>query len=385
MSKAKGQALLLALLTGLPSSAQDDERVSEFAFKAEKQWTVLLPRDPWRPVGDAIDVAGLSFAVDHPGGSKIVVDTGGDGRPDKRVTGATGFLVLKAKGPDGEPFRYAVRLRQSRRGWEWATGGTLTGRLRGTTVALVDLNGDGTYDDYGVDAMIVGKGRAATYLSRVVSVGGELFHFQIARDGRRATTRPYEGPVARLDVHSGYVSEGELVAAVFASGELSFDVATGPRGMELPAGTYRFVAGLAQRGPESVHILAGSMQPVELAEGEEQRLEWGGPLRADFAFDVVGERLTVHPDVRFFGSAGEQYRDFAPVARAPKVVVKDKRTGKVVQYGRMGGCCGGGLSSYVATVPPNTEFELTLVHRRPLFGSIIGHPRHRGPVTGDGR
>ena len=117
------------------------------------------------------------------------------------------------------------------------------------------------------------------------------------------------------------------------------------------------------------------MLPLLLSGDSVRTLEWGGPLSAEFSYDVQGDRLRVYSDVTFFGRAGVEYHSFLPVAKAPRVLVHDLASGTLVQYGRMGGCCGRGYSAFVTKVPRDRELDVHLEHRRALFGEILGHPR----------
>ncbi len=356
-----------------------DERAQllegELRFQSQADWDFVLPAEHWTPVTHSIDISGLRFAVRIESDRRLVVDTDNDGHPDLVAGAASGPVVLQTCDPDGKPFRYALRLRHDGRNWEWSTGGAMVGRAHGTRIVLIDLDGNGTYDDYGVDALVTGDGQAASYLSPIARLGGSLHYLAVSRDGRRVTTRPYRGPTAHLDVHKGFVCEGVLVAAIFACGKNSFDLANPDGGDLVPSGEYHFVSGMAKMDARSVLLAPGRMLPLVLAGNATLTLEWGGPLVAEFSYDVQGDRLRVYSDVNFFGRAGVEYHTFLPVAKAPKVLVHDRASGRLVQYGRMGGCCGRGYSAFVTKVPRDLELDVHLEHRRALFGEILGHPR----------
>ena len=108
----------------------------------------------------------------------------------------------------------------------------MSGRIEGGAVRLVDVDGNGEFNNYGVDAMVVGKSEGAGLVAPVVNLGGALYHFVVSTDGTRAQTRPYEGPVARLDASRGFESRGELLAAIFRSDLAAPTVADAPRGTE---------------------------------------------------------------------------------------------------------------------------------------------------------
>ena len=333
---ALGAALALA-----PSSARDDGSVetAELDLDLHRSFEVHLPSEQWHTVVDAIEVDGVRFAASRAGVAKLELDTDGDGRLDEDVKGVGGFVRLRGERADGSKLEYGVRLSNDGKAWSWSTSCALSGVVRGETVHLIDQDGNGRFDDFGVDAMAVGRRlEAAFLLSRVVALDGELFHLEV--DGARLTTRPYAGETARLDVVSGWEGRGDLVTVVFAdrSGDVSFD-AVGPKGGVLvPAGTYELVSGFAEGGGESVQMRRGRTEPVELAAGDELELAWGGPITMDFSYDVRDEEVTVSADLRFYGAAGEEYHTFQPDAKSPKILIYDKKTGKEVRAGRFGGC-----------------------------------------------
>ena len=376
-SVVAGGALLGSVLAGAAFGAQDETattvvELDDVALK-ELPWT---PRDPWRPMGRELVLADQTFAVELNERSHLRIDTTGDGRPETRVTGMGGVETLKWRDEDGESFRYWIRIERIGRDWRWRPAGSRAGRLAGEPIAIVDFDGDGRYGDYGVDLLLVGRERRVSLLSRVVSVDDALYSLEVAEDGRSAEARPYAGPRARLDVTSEYATEGELTRAVFSSGaEISFDLAGVPGGLEVPTGTYELVAARVEKGSESASVRPGRMEPVTLAEGDQRALEWGGPLTGEFTAHHLGTLLTVAPDVSFLGTAGEEYFAFAPEAEPPRIEVRDRASGDLLQYGHLGGLCGGGFSACVLEVPADAELEIVLAHRRALFGDIVGHPR----------
>ena len=222
---------------------------------------------------------------------------------------------------------------------------------------------------------------SASLLSRVVNIGGELFRFGISADGSRVGLAEFEGPTATIDVHSGFEARAKLTAAVIVDDQVSFNVAEARKGMLVPTGDYRFVSGFARSGSESVHMRGGKMSSIHLAPGATVTLQWGGPLSAEFDYQIGGTDITVSPRINFYGRLGEEYYTFKPDAGTPKIVIRDAETGRVVQSGRLGGCCGGGYSAYSGKVPRDTNLEVSLEHQRAMFGPIAGHPRRRVPRT----
>lgn len=318
---------------------QDAGATSELRFQAHKDWKVDLPSETWKPTTHGIQIGGVEFAVRRAGLAKIDIDTTGDGRHDTTIKGVAGFAVLRGRTSEGEAVEYAVRLRNDGKAWTWSSSGTLTGRVRGETVHLIDQDGDGRHDGFGSDAMIVGQRlENAFLLSKVVNLGGSLYHFEL--EGTQVTTRPYVGETARLEVASGWQGKGKLTSAVFAdrSSGVSFDPLGARDGLLVPAGTYAFVSGMAVGQGESVRMRAGRLAPLTLAAGEARSMTWGGPVTMVFDYDAREEEVTVKADLRFFGEAGEEYHTFLPEAKSPKILIHDKKSGKLVRSGRFGGC-----------------------------------------------
>ena len=372
---------LAALLTPptsgrCPHPFQDEQELSaQLSYRPLKKWDVIVPRETWLPVRDAIQLNGFRFAVQVAGRSKLLLDTDGDGQHDARVSGARDFVVLRARGEAGERFVYALRLRTDGQHWEWSAGGAMTGHLAGRRVRVIDQNGNGRYNDFGRDALLIGSGRGASLLSRVVNIAGELHRFEVSADGTRVGLSAYEGPTARIDPHSGFTAKARLTAAVIVDDQVSFNVAEAKKSMLVPAGEYRFVSGFAEGGSESVHMRGGKMASIRLDPGSTVTLEWGGPVWAEFDYRLDGTHITVSPRINFYGRLGEEYYTFKPDANTPMIVIRDSDTGRVVQSGRLGGCCGGGYSAYTGKVPSDTQLEVRLEHARAMFGEISGRAR----------
>lgn len=336
-----------------------------------KTWDYLLPGDHWRPLVSPLVLDGVEFAVRLENSTSLHLDTNADGQTERHVTSPRARVQLQADGGG----RHVLRIRRAGDAWECSNGEILTGRVEGVRLQIIDLNGDGRFDDYGRDAMVVGEKVGASYLSRVATISDRLFHLTINTSDDKVSTRPYSGPTAHLNVKRGFHSRGELDYAVFSSGESSFELADAHDGRRIPAGSYRFICGRASKGAETARMTGCSMAPIVLAAEQSHSLTWGGPLHARFRCSVSEGELTVFSNVRFTGIGGEEYFGFAPDANSPSIRVLDATTGKVVQYGQMGGCCGGGFSAYVARVPSKVQLEVHLNHKRTLFESIRGRVR----------
>ena len=346
MSRGASRGLWAAVVPCLllaPSAPAEESgaRRIELATQAAQKWSYVLPAERWTSVGDEIPIAhdGQSgFQVEVRGPLKIAVDCDGDGRPETIVAGVKGFATLRGKDADGEPFTYPVRFANDGSGWKFSAGGFARGSVGGQPVVVIDQNNNGRYDDYGADALVIGSGEAASFLSKVIHVGGELYHFDIDPAGRHASVTPFEGPTGVIDAEKAFKSFGNLVAAVVTCDSMSFNVADARGGMKVPAGTYKLAAGYAVRGTESVWIKSGRMPSIEVESGGKVEMAWGGPVVAEADVTRSGETIVVSANVKFYGQAGEEYHTFKPNAKSPKIIVVEKSTRRELTSGRFGGC-----------------------------------------------
>jgi hypothetical protein len=345
---AVGWATLVAASLSLAPAAlepvQDasDANSTTLTYQACEEWSFILPRETWFSAADVCGVphagGAKGFACEKTGTMALEVDTNGDGKLDERVKGARGFAKLRGKDAQGMPLEYAVRFKFDDDAYQWSPSGVMTGKIKGQLLRLIDQNGNGEYDDYGVDAMIVGSSEAACFLSKVVNLGGELVSFEVDAGGGKVSVAPYTGETGQIDLASQFKSNGTLIAAVIQGGGHSFNVADARNGLKVPVGTYELVAGFVQKGGETCWIKKGKSHPIEVSSGADVQVAWGGPIVAEFDYSVADEEIRVPPDVKFYGQTGEEYHSFLPEAKSPKILVTDKKTGKLVASGRFGGC-----------------------------------------------
>lgn len=326
------------------SPATGDEAASGSAtltFQAAPDWSFILPREQWFGVSDSVGVphAGnpSGFLAEQTGVMALELDTNGDDKLDHTIKGSSGFTKLRGKTADDKQLDYAVRLKFDS-GYKWTPSCFMTGKVLGVVVRVIDQNGNGRYDDFGEDAIAIGASSACSFLSKVVNIGGVLYDFEIAADGSRIDVKPYAGKSGMLDLASKFVSHGDLLSAVVRSGDLSFNLAGARSGMLVPEGKYDLVSGFVKKAGETAWIKRGRATPLVVEASAPTALAWGGPVVAEFDYSHLGEQVVVSPNVAFFGQAGEEYGPFAPEAKSPKILITDKKTGKLVDSGRFGGC-----------------------------------------------
>lgn len=350
MILATAPALALGLVpSALPSAAGHSPACAaegpragetvELEYRSYRDWDIVLPAEQFARVSGelcATSCGGQHFKAELDG-TALEVDTDGDGEPDTTVVGKeddlgskSALVTLRGTSEDGEPFTYTVRLVDDGKGWTFAAAGAMVGKIGATRVQLIDQNNDGDYDDYGVDAMIVGRGRYASFLSRAVNVAGELKRIEVSADGSRIDVTPFEGATGTLDLRSQLEAKGKLLAAVVksADGAYSFDLARARAGLEVPAGTYVLHSAKLGLGKMEGFVRAGRMEPMVVGSGERFALEWGGPLQAEFTYQRRGATVQISPaDVSYFGAAGEEYSVWEPVGKSPTFTILERDAG----------------------------------------------------------
>jgi hypothetical protein len=351
----KAQLVLLAVAClAVPSAAAPpgggdggDDAASLSAFVPSK-WEYLLPNETPIPFS-AGPTGGMMIPVAHKGGpgficeidgAALAVDTNGDGKVEEKVKGIAGNVVLKGKTPEGAAFSYGVRIVMFNGKWHYLPGSAMAGKLLSQEVKLIDLNGNGKFDDYGADAMIFGRGMSGSYLSKVVSTGGKLYEIKVSPDGTSIETTPWTGETGTLNLASGFKADGNLSSAVVLDekNNVSFELSANKGGLVVPVGEYAFKFGFVRNGAEQAKIRTGNSKPITVEASKTTTVTWGTPLEIEFNYVVNKDKLTVPIDIKFFGKLGEEYYDFKPEALSPRIVVFDKQSKQKITEGRFGGC-----------------------------------------------
>lgn len=309
--------------------------------KVVKSWSYALPAESWKKVGNSIDLpheGGRGFlAAKHPTALKLELDCDGDGDGDKTIRGADGFAILELD-LDGEKVPYALRLRAAGADYEFAASTVLVGRIGGSDITLIDQDNDGDFTEFGVDAIVVGKRRAASYLSHVVSLDDGLYELQL--DGRELVAKAFQGETGAVNLATGFKARAKLECLVISDENgNSYEVSHERSGLRVPVGKYKITGGQVSKGQETVSIRAGKMGAIEVTADGEAELEWGGPLVAEVSFTRQADQVKIGPEnLHFFGKAGEEYYNFHPDGASPKFSIRDKDSGREVGKLRFEGC-----------------------------------------------
>lgn len=342
-------AWIASSVAGALASPSDDGGRVPLSHKSYRTWGIELPAEQFRPIADGFAVPNASgdrFAV-LADGAGISVDTDGDGTPDTTIAGKevdgvrTAYATLTGISPAGNPIKYSARLIDQGQGWQYAPGSAAVGKIGDTRVRVIDQNNNGRYDDYGADAMVVGRGSFASFLSRVISIDDTLYEIEVAPDGTSLDYQPFAGKSGTLDVVSGCDSNAKVLAAVLRTpdGQVSFDLAASATPTRVPVGNYVMSYGRLGLGTGFVEVLPGKSNWIRVADGETTRFEWGGPVKAEFQYARQGDQVAFSPEhVWYYGAAGEQYTSFTPFGASPQFIIRDAETDAEIETAIFGGC-----------------------------------------------
>lgn len=342
------------LLLSLPAASLPPMGGTVVALKDKpsRKFSYELPAERWLAVGDSVPIphqggAGFSVQVD---GEALLIDADGDGTTERRIEGSknkdTGnrraFCLLEGTRSSGVPLRYAIRLRNLGKGWEWSPSGVVQGKLNGQKIAIIDQDGDGIFGEIGQDALIMGTSKRAVFLSSTVHVNGQLMALHVNSEGTELQVEPFQGATGTLDLATEFEADGRVLGAVIKStdGKHSFDLARSTGPVSVPAGRYRLHAGVLGLGQSRVQVLEGNMKPMVVRAGKATALAWGGPSRAEFTFQRAGGKIQFDPNrVWWYGAAGEEYKGWAPRGKSPEFTVKERKLGTELLKALFPGSC----------------------------------------------
>ena len=223
----------------------------------------------------------------------------------------------------------------------------VVGKLLGQPVEVHDLDANGNFDDYGIDCIVIGKGRAQKVmpLSKYITVEGRLHEFKLEADGSEMRTRAYDGPVAPLKVEYESAIMPEWLLASGTGGESSY-VFNLMDGVETPMwvvpGMLQFYQGFITKGkgPRMECLIIQRSERnrgFEVKVGELNTWTLGG---AGEGFTMAceatvrdGEIVIPGPSIKIYGAGGELYTQSLFGAVLPKVQIRKGKDGPVAMRG----------------------------------------------------
>lgn len=339
-----GAALLGAnsptLATEATPSTDAGETIS-LRYRTLRNWDLNLPAPQMNPVASGIDLTrtlGARFGAALEG-TTLRLDSDADGASDVSAAESGAIVTLRGDKANAR-FKYAVRL-VDKQGWHYMSAGVLEGRLGKTKIRLIDQNNNGSFGDIGVDAMIVGRSRYASFLSEVINAGGDLYQIKVDSVKRQLHVAPYQEKSGTFSL-AELETKAKVLSAIVksADGRFSFNLANAAQGMKIPAGSYAVVTGALGIGEQRVSFETGRSRMLKVRAAEKTSMNWGGPVQAEFAYRRQGDQLHLSPDaVWYYGKAGELYHGWNPIGKSPRFVVRALKTGREIAEAYFPGTC----------------------------------------------
>lgn len=330
---------LFCTMLGAGGHAGTGDLAVPMNHKRYRDWTIELPKETFTAVGDEISLQDgkYSFAAAMEG-SNLLLDLNADGSTDVRISGEEGSALLRSE--DG--FRYAIRLKSGPNGWYFACSGAQVGKLEGTRISLLDQNNDGYFGEVGVDAILVGQGKIATWLGSTLLLDGKVRSLQFDSIDQQIMLADFEGEMGSLSVAAGFQGKGKILSAVVRSmdGQHCLDLAGHAGPVQVPAGSYRILSGKIGLGEQAVMIAPGTAGALKVSPETAQSFHWGGPVRAEFEFERGSGKIAFSPDqVWYYGSSGEEYVQWKPVGKSPVFYIIDSANKQEVASAVFPGSC----------------------------------------------
>ncbi|MCW8132627.1 MAG: hypothetical protein KIS92_19920 [Planctomycetota bacterium] len=345
------------------SDAGDDEKpkptntaewvkvqTSDVALRDERQLVTpgLFDRDQMKVVTFPADGTPVDLGLPHDGKDKddkpnkplmgllkggfVWLDLNGNGKQDAKEAsplpagGSTIPFVWNATYDDGTSGPYIFKLVDLGEPNKAAIVRMCAKQAKvgaGTSLMLVDDDGNGRYDDLFRDVVVV-AGLPPTLLSHQVFVDGKLHELLVHAAGQTVEVRPLNEPVAPLNLFKEYKepAKGEKLTihtliVAGKDGAFAFDAKV--RELNVPLGAYDTVYGIFSRGEGAQHsewvlMKKGERTSFNVEAGKAATPAWGAPIEAKYDLSSDGKSITVSAPV-FLGSAGEVYlpQDFKKV------------------------------------------------------------------------
>jgi hypothetical protein len=333
-------AAVLASASFLAHAGPDGAQVQEASLTVStpKEWEYILPDEEWFAIRGPIFIGTHQFATQADGENQILVATTAGEAPKTGASVRGEILKLKAEGENGERFNYAIRVRGAASGgFEWSSAAVRTGTVEGVKVNLFDKNGNGVFNDVGLDAVGVGNRPGAALLGEVVRIGGTLFSCEVAADGSSIRWSPFTGELGSLDVTTDFALDAKLDAAVFSTtdGRHSFDLSDTKGPVSVPVGTYELTFGHVTKGSGTAQVSRGTMGTLSVTTEAGAQLVWGGELVGEPIVRRSGSEITITPQYRIFGNGGEEYHSFTPDPAPQRWEISEADTDKRLKKGSL--------------------------------------------------
>jgi hypothetical protein len=326
-----------------PKNPGENPTVAEDVWVSASFTSLLLKEDAFGDLGSgSVAVLGNHLPIAREdtlgvpvkaGKETLILDRDGDGKYDTTVPRKGGVVAIKTSYEGGVSGLYYAWFTCSNGVWSYRSYNCMAGRISGARVYLFDENGNGRFDDPGIDRIAFGSAEVYSYVNPMALLGEDLVRMRVSPSGTRVEVQPYSGETGTVDVHSGFHGCGRPQSAIISDGQICFNVAALGRPVRVPAGTYRIIEGTVAGQRSEVSFVGSADSHIQVSAGQASVVEWGGPLTIEFQYENGGNRIAFRTEqVRFVGLFGEHYyrAPGQPVSRT-RVVVRDALNQRVLK------------------------------------------------------
>lgn len=228
----------------------------------------------------------------------------------------------------------------------------MKGKARGQDIHVYDINGNGAFNDFGIDAVITGTGKTQKVqpLSRYIMVGDYLFELKIEPNGKSIRTKPYDGPVAPLKFNYAANTKPAAMIAQGSGEDITyyFDLMTAvDHPIWVVPGTFKFFEGFMAQGKgekAQTILIRGEKAGVMTIEPAKLNSWDMGGAGSGFTFKFKaeitkenGQEIIRIPgkEVSIVGAFGETYEYSMLGAVQPMVLVRKGKEGNAILTEKM--------------------------------------------------
>ncbi|GEM_PF-2837454 len=262
----------------------------------------------------------------------LVVDANGDGKPETLIR-RDRIVRIQVRYAGGVTGWYLAEFSQLEEGWCYRSRNCMAGRVAGVTAFLFDENGNGRFNDKGVDTLAIDYDSNFSFVSNISLLGENLYNVRISEAGTTVETKPYTGPMGYLDMRSDFCGgDAGVLTAVFSNGEASINATALSWPVPAPVGRYRLHRGWIRASRNSMIPFEGSEEAVlEVRADAIAHPSWGGPLTIEFDYTRDAKGIRLDPgDIRFIGLLGERYFSPRAALARTRVTVRDAESCRIL-------------------------------------------------------
>jgi hypothetical protein len=283
-------------------------------------------------VGDVLPLvregtAGVPVQVLKKG---LLVDANGDGKPETQIGKRGGLARIAVTYSNGKSGTIMAKFTRSEGQWYFQNQSCRGGTVEGVRAFLFDENGNGRFNDVGVDTIAIDTETNYAFVKPITLLGEKLYHIRIDEGGTRVETKPYLGKTGHLDIHSRFQGgDAQVITAVVCNENVSVNATALRWPVPLPAGTYRLHEGSVKYGKESIRFTGRKESVIEVSADRITKPHWGAPLTIEFRYTQAENFIQFRAsDIHFTGVLGERYVSPNLAQAKALVTIRDAATGR---------------------------------------------------------